>query len=203
MLDSTKNRLGAAFVTAAGVSLVALPAWAAGGGGYGFPWGHWAVSVGNLIIFLFIVVKFGGPSIQAYFKARRETLLSDLDEAKRLREEAEARLEEYSARLDGLEAEEKRLLDEYHVQGQREKERIVAEAKAEVERMRRDAAVTIEQETKKAVAELEKQAVTLAVDMAEELARERLDRAMRKQLVDGYVAELEGLEVDAGPRGIN
>jgi F-type H+-transporting ATPase subunit b len=191
--DKLKTMLvGAAAVLA--VLLLAEPAFAAGGGAKGFPWLNWAFSILNLIIFVFLIVKFGGSSIQDFFKNRRENLISDLKEAKRLREEAEARLEEYSAKLDALEDERKKLLDEYHEQGEREKKRIIEEAKEQVERMRRDAEVTIAQETKKAIAELETQAVDLAVEMAEDLAKKRLDGDQRDKLVDNYVGELEGLE---------
>lgn len=191
--DKLKNLLvGAAAALA--ILLLAEPAFAAGGAGDGFPWLNWGFSVLNLIIFLFLVIKFGGPAIQDFFKNRREELINDLEEARRLREEAEARLEEYSAKLDALEDERKKLLDEYHEQGEREKKRIIEEAKEQVERMRRDAEITIAQETKKAIAELEAQAVDLAVDMAEDLAKEKLDSAKRDQLVDDYVGELEGLE---------
>jgi F-type H+-transporting ATPase subunit b len=176
------------------VLLLAEPALAAGGEGKGFPWVHWGFSILNLVIFLWIIIKFGGESIQDFFKKRREDLINDLEEARRLREEAEARLEEYSTKLDALEDERKKLLDEYHEQGEREKKRIIEEAKEQVERMRRDAEITIAQETKKAIAELEQQAVDLAVEMAEELAKDSLDGAKLDKLVDNYVDELEELE---------
>ncbi|MGM0558573.1 MAG: F0F1 ATP synthase subunit B [Myxococcota bacterium] len=186
--------VGAAAVLA--VLLLAEPAFAAGGGEEGFPWLNWGFSILNLIIFLWLIVKFGGSQIQGFFKNRREELIDDLEEARRLREEAEARLEEYSTKLDALEDERKKLLDEYHEQGEREKKRIIEEAKEQVERMHRDAQVTIAQETKKAIAELETQAVDLAVEMAEDLAKKRLDSGQRDKLVANYVGELEGLERD-------
>ena len=187
-----KMLVGAAAALA--VLLLADPALAASGASKGFPWLKWIVSIANLAIFLFLVVKFGGPKIQEFFKNRREDLIDDLEEARRLREEAEAKLEEYATKLDALEDERKKLLEEYHEQGEREEKRIIEEAKEQVERMRRDAEITIAQETKKAIAELEQQAVNLAVEMAEEIARKKLDASKRDQLVENYVDELEGLE---------
>jgi F-type H+-transporting ATPase subunit b len=176
------------------VLLFAQPAFAAAGGGHGFPWGSWIVSIINLLIFLGIIYKFGGEGITNFFKTRRETLIHDLEEARKLREEAEARLEEYTARLDALEDERKKLLEEYHEQGEREKKRIVEEAKTQVEKMRADAEVTIEQEVKKAIADLERQVVDLAVGMTETMAREKLDGGTQKTLVDNYVSELSTLD---------
>jgi F-type H+-transporting ATPase subunit b len=88
------------------------------------------------------------------------------------------------------------LLDEYHEQGEREKERIIEEAKQQVEKLREDAERTIEQETRKAIADLERQAVDLAVEMAEDVVRERLDDDTQSALIDRYVSEIS--EVGAG-----
>lgn len=179
--------------------LVAAPVFAANGDAAQaeFPWAYWATSVLNLLIFLAIIYKFGGPGINGYFKARREKLIENLDQAKVLREEAEARLEEYSARLDALEDERKALLEEYHQQGERERDRIIADAKKQIEKMRADAEISIDQEVKKAVASLEQQVVAHAVERAEALAKEKVDAASQKQLVDDYVSELHTMEPPA------
>lgn len=161
----------------------------------GFPWASWGVSVFNLLVFLGIIYYFGGAGITGYFKSRREKLIENLDQARLLREEAEARLEEYSARLDALETERQALLEEYHRQGEREKNRLIAEAKTQIDKMRKDAEISINQEIKKAVADLEQQMVTRAVERAEDLARERMDAQRQHNLVDDYVRELGTLNV--------
>ncbi len=155
-----------------------------------FPWVDWGVGILNLVIFLAIIIKFAGPGIQKHFAERRRLFVYNLEEAARLRQEAEARLEEYSARLDSLDRQRQELLEEYHAQGEREKIRIVDAAKKQVEKMRVDAELTIKQDVKKAVADIEQQAVNLAVEMAHKLAQEKLDTAARNRLVDRYVADL-------------
>lgn len=190
----TPSRLG--FGVALAIVLLVEPAFAVDplAEQPGFPWASWAVSVFNLLVFLGIIYKFGGPGITEYFKNRREKLLENLDQARLLREEAEARLQEYSARLDALETERQTLLEEYHRQGEREKSRLIAEAKTQIEKMRKDAEVSIDQEIKKAVADLEQQMVTRAVERAEDLARERMDAERQRNLVDDYVRELGTLQ---------
>ncbi len=159
-------------------------------GAPGFPWASWGVSILNLFIFLGIIIKFGGPAIQKHFAERRRLFVYNFEEAARLREEAEARLEEYSARLDSLDRERQELLEEYHAQGEREKVRLIEAAKKQVEKMRADAELTIQQDVKKAVSDIERQAVDLAVEMAHQLAQEKLDANSRNRLVDSYVAQL-------------
>lgn len=185
---------GVALVIAAALLLLAQPAFAADGAEAGFPWVYWGVSVVNLLIFLGIIYKFGGAGITGFFEARRARLIENLDEARELREEAEARLEEYSARLDALEAERKALLEEYHMQGEREKKRIIEDAKAQVDKMRADAQTSVEQEIKKAVASLERQMVEQAVEQAETIARAQLDAGRQEALLDSYTKELSSMD---------
>lgn len=156
-----------------------------------FPWPDFIAHSINFAIFAAIVIYFGGSQVQQFFANRREDFLRNMKAATEAREEAEAKLEEYNAKLEALENERQALLDEYHAQGEREKQQIVDTAKRQVEKMRADAEVTIEQEVKKAVAMLEEQAVDLAVDMARDKAKERLDAGRQKQLFDRYVSDLD------------
>lgn len=176
------------------VLLIATPAFAAADDYHGFPWSTWIASMVNFAIFFGVILFFAGPKINAYFSKRRETFVANLNQAQRLREEAEARLEEYKARLEALEIERQRLLDEYHAQGEAEKRRIVEAAQKQVQKMRTDAEMTIEQDVKKAVAQIEQQAVNLAIELAQNLVAERMDNASQNQLVDHYVNELKAVE---------
>ncbi|RDV37339.1 hypothetical protein DV096_15305 [Bradymonadaceae bacterium TMQ3] len=170
---------------------VSAPAFAApAGDGHGFPWAAWATGIFNLAVFLGIIVKFGGPAIRDFFANRRETFLADMNAAKLAREQAEARLAELNAKLEALERDRQSMLDEYHAQGEREKQRLIDAAKKGVEKMRADAELTIQQEVKRAVAMLEEQAVNTALEMAQRVARDRVDAGVQNKLVESYVAEL-------------
>ncbi len=180
---------------ATAVACVAMPslARAAGGGDAavaGFDWSAWLFQLINFAIFAGIILYFGLPKARNFFRERREELVAELEEARRMREEAEARLEEYTAKLEALEGKREELLDEYHEQGQREKERLIEEAKREIEKMRADAETTIDQEVRKAVADLEQEAVEMAVEIARKAAREKLDASKQEALFDEYVTEL-------------
>lgn len=187
------TKLESALVTTS-IFLWPVAAFAVEGEGHGFPWVHWVVSLVNFAIFLGVLVYFAGGRVQSFFHNRREILLADLNEAKRLREEAQAKLDEYSNRLNSLEKERKALMDEYHAQGEREKQRLVEEAKRQVEKMGVDAELVIQQEVRKAVAALEAQAVDLALGMAEKSLRTKLDERSQNVLVDRYVGDLKSME---------
>lgn len=176
----------------AAVLLVAAPASAAEV--HGFPWVDFAVNLFNFAIFLGILVYFAGPKIQGYFAERRHTLIANLDAARELREQAQAKLDEYGGRLAALDEERRALLAEYHAQGEREKERIIADAKRQVERMKSDAELILQQEVRRAVATIEQQAVDQALEMATTTVRERMDEKKQNVLVDRYVQELKSMQ---------
>ena len=179
---------------AAAAAIALWPAAAFAAEGEGFPWVNWGVSLLNFGIFAGILLYYAGPRVQKFFADRREVLLADLTEAKRLREEAQAKLDEYAGRLESLDDERKALMDEYHAQGEREKQRLIEEAKRQVEKLRADAELVIQQEVRKAVAAIEEQAVDLAVGMAEKSLRQRLDERSQNELVDRYVGDLKSME---------
>lgn len=165
-------------------------AFAAGGGLESF-WANWAASMFNFVVFLGILWKFVLPTVQNFFADRRTTLMADLDEAKRLREEAQAKLDDYGARLDNLEKERQEIMDDYHAQGLREKEKLVEDANRQVEKMRKDAETLIASETRAAIASIEKEAVLVAVTLATDKVKKQMDDNAQNSLVDQYVTELK------------
>lgn len=175
------------------ILLLSTPAYAAGGHA-GFDWGHFAATCLNFAIFVGALVYFAGPGLKALFDGKREKLLADLDEAKHLRQAAEAKFNEYTARLDALDSERRQLLDEYHSQGEAEKNRMIEDAKRQVEKLRVDAELVIQQELRKAVRAIEEQAVDMALEMAEKRVQEKLDPSTHNALVDGFVGDLKSMK---------
>lgn len=177
-------------VILAAILMVASPVFAASGESYGFPWKYWFTGLFNLAVFVGLIYYMGAEGIRKYFADRHATFVKNMNAAQAAREEAEARLEELNAKIEGLEKERQVLLDEYHAQGEREKQRLVETAKKQVEKMRADAEAMIDLEVKKAVSMLEKQAVDLAIDLAQEKASARIDGVVQNQLFEQFVSEL-------------
>jgi F-type H+-transporting ATPase subunit b len=124
--------------------------------------------------------------------ARAERIRRELDEAARLREEAQALLADYQAR---------------HAEALRTADAIVAQAKAEAERLAREGAAKLEadlgrreQQALQRIADAERQATAevraVAVDVAlaatRALLEQKLDDDARARLVDAAIRELPG-----------
>jgi F-type H+-transporting ATPase subunit b len=144
----------------------------------------------NFAILVGIYWYFGKKPIAEALVQRRNRIAKEIDEAQRMKKEAEKRAEQYQAKLASLGEEldvTKRALVEA---GRGEKERIVKEAEEKAERMQRDALFLLEQEVKQMRQDLARETVELAISAAEDLLRKKVTPADHERLADEYLAEL-------------
>jgi F-type H+-transporting ATPase subunit b len=146
----------------------------------------------NFAILAFGYYALGKKPIAAALQARRDSIAKEIEEATRMRLEAETRAKTYQAKLEKLE-DEVRLAREGLVRaGEAERDRIVADAEAKADRMRRDAEFLVAQELKQIRQDLLRDTVEAAVTAAEQLLIKRVTPADQERLAEDYLAELGG-----------
>jgi len=133
---------------------------------------------------------FGKRPITEGLQSRRDSIARDIEEAARMRREAEERATKYQAKLELLEQEVVAAREALIRSGEAERDRIVKEAEAKAERMRKDAEFLVEQELKQIRLDLWRDAVDTAVVAAEELLRKRVTPADQERLAEDYLADL-------------
>jgi F0F1-type ATP synthase membrane subunit b/b' len=147
----------------------------------------------------------GRKPVAAGLKARRDTIAKEIEEAQRMKVEAEARAKTYQHKLEKLEEELAAARESLVRAGEAEGERIVREAETKAERMRKDAEFLVQQELKQLRGELLRGTVDAAIAAAEELLKKRVTSADQERLAEDYLADLGGkhraVSVEA-PRGI-
>jgi F-type H+-transporting ATPase subunit b len=123
--------------------------------------------------------------VKGVLAERQAQIEKSLKDAEQARDAAEAKLVEYSAKLDQASKE----IDELHAaiirEGEQEKERIIGEARKAAEMIALQASRSAEQETLKARSELRAEAASLAV----EIAAGKLTGAIQKADHDRFVGE--------------
>jgi F0F1-type ATP synthase membrane subunit b/b' len=146
----------------------------------------------------------GRKPIAAGLQARRDTISKDIEEAQRMKLEAEARAKTYQSKLETLEQELAAARESLVRTGEAEGERIVREAETKADRMRKDAEFLVQQELKQLRGDLMRSTVEAAVAAAEELLKKRVTSADQERLAEDYLADLGGkhraIAVEA-PRG--
>lgn len=152
------------------------------------------LAIMNFAAFFMLLVWKGGPPISNYLRSRHTSIKEALEEGKRLREEAAAQLEEYGAKIKGVEAEVDALIADVRASAEGEKKRIIEQAEAQAELMRKNAEAQIAAEVSRARAELETEVMKAALAAAEALLRDKATNADHQKLIDGFLVDL----ADAG-----
>lgn len=160
----------------------------------------WATVI-NFVIFVALVVRFGGRPIGDFFSSRRTEIQAGLAEGKRLKAEAEATKAEYEARMTALDQELASLREEIVRSGEKERDRLKAEAEARAARMRRDAELAIEQRVNQLRHDLTAETMTAALAAAKDLIRDQMTPDDQKRLADGYLTGLEDRVKSVGNGG--
>jgi F-type H+-transporting ATPase subunit b len=132
----------------------------------------------------------GRKPIAAALQGRRDSVAKEIEEAQRMRREAEERAKTYQVKLEHLQEEVRSAREALVHTGEAERDRIVAEADAKAERMRADAAFLIEQEVKQIRHDLWHEALESVVAAAEQLLAQRVTEADHERLAEDYLADL-------------
>lgn len=145
-----------------------------------------------LILFLILVYRMGWPMIRDMLDARINEIKSELDEAQRLRKEAQALLAEYEAK------HEKALSEAEAIVSAAQKDALALRAKGEADLKeslkRREAAAKarIKQAEAAAIADAQAQAAARAITAAEKILAENLDAKSDGALIDEAIALIPG-----------
>jgi F-type H+-transporting ATPase subunit b len=135
---------------------------------------------------------FGRKPVAAALQSRRDSIARDIEEAEKMRREAEARAKTYQAKLDSLEEEVRTAREALVRAGEAERDRIVSDAEAKSERQHKDALFLVEQELKQIRQDLWRDTLDAAVAAAEELLRRSVTQADQERLAEDYLADLGG-----------
>ena len=142
------------------------------------------------IVAVVVLIKKAAPGITGGLDARAARIKEEIEEAKRLRAEAEATLAEYQRKQRDALAEAQTIV----TRAKEDAERIGREAEAELDAAlkRREASTLdkIAQAEAKALAEVRNVAVDVAIETTKLLLVESLDKKRASKLIDQAIEEL-------------
>jgi F-type H+-transporting ATPase subunit b len=128
--------------------------------------------------------------VKGSLKARRDGIEKALQEAITAREAAERKMAEYQDKLAKANEEIEAISAAIREEGQREKERIIAEARVTAEKIKEQARQAADQEVVKARAELRAEAARLSVQLAEQTLKEKINKNDQDRLVGEYLTKV-------------
>jgi F0F1-type ATP synthase membrane subunit b/b' len=144
--------------------------------------------------FVILVAGLGylvAKSVPAMFKSRGEEILKGIQEAQKVKQDAEKRAAEMEARLAKLGADIEAFRIHAKADMEKEGQRILDETAAHAKKLEAQAAAEIESAGKAARASLKRYAADLALDLAAQRIQSRLDANAEDGLVDNFLSDLK------------
>jgi len=179
------------------LTLAALPAQAQEHAPEAAALSPFAGNVGNAIwtlaIFLLVVTilgKFAWGPVLALLQERERFIHKSLADAKRDREEAEARLREYAAKIQTARAEAGAIVEEARRDAERLRDDLKQRARTEAETMIQNAERQISLQTQRAIQEIRREAVDLSVAIASKIIQRNLTKEDNQRLIDEAIRQV-------------
>jgi F-type H+-transporting ATPase subunit b len=150
------------------------------------------IAVGFVIVIGIFLYQRLPAFVTSALDARAAAIVKELDEAKRLREEAEQILAEYVRKAESVEKEAEIIIAEARAEAERFAGEQRTALKAQIERRAQQAQDKIAQAESAAMAEIRELAADAAVAAAEKLIAARLDEKRAASLIEQSIKELPG-----------
>lgn len=156
----------------------------------GVDWGKLLVQAINFLILLFILQRFAYKPLLRIMDERSTRIRNDLDDARRLRQEAEQDRETYRTQLGRARDEARSILEEANNVAARIREQALIDAEGQNAALLQRARDEIAREKETAIAELRREVADLAIMAASHVVGRSLDDADRRRLVDEALTEV-------------
>lgn len=167
-------------------------------GEQGDPWIWWKWA--NFAILAAGLGYLIGKNVPPLFRKQSAEIQNALAEAAKIKQDAAAYAASVEARLASLQTEIQQLRESAHAEMATESERIRRETEHHLQRIREQSVQEIALMTRGARDELRKYAAELAIELAEQRIRTRMNPATQEKLANGF---LHDLHERVSPRAAN
>ncbi len=151
----------------------------------------------KVVNFVILAIGLGylmAKTLPGFFHSRTSSIQEGIAEAQKVKADAERRAAEVDRRVSALGADIENFRKQSRAEMEKEGERIRQETAATIQKLEQQAQVEIESAAKTARRELKAYAANLALDMAEQRVRTRLDAGTENGLVENFVIDLKRQE---------
>jgi F-type H+-transporting ATPase subunit b len=148
----------------------------------------------SLLLFLGLAYRFGKKPVQGWLDGEIEKIRQQLEQAKRLRNEAEATLADYRVRQQVAMAEAEAIVTHAKAEAARLRQVAEADLQAALARHEQQALDRIRQAEREAMADVRQAVIAEAMNLAKTALAESMDQATAQRLIDQAIAEMPQLQ---------
>ena len=146
--------------------------------------------LGNFLIFAFIIIRYAFPLVRNFLRSRREEVLTTVNQAAAKKQQAEAIVKDYQARLARLSQEIQSLEAGLRDEGEREKAKLLREAETLAAKIKEDARFLADQEVKVARHKIREEMASQAEATARDLVQRNLSAADQSRLIEDFIRRI-------------
>jgi len=158
---------------------------------------HHAPSIGevilpaiNFIIYAGVLYYFALPLVRSFLRSRREDVLATMAQASAKKQQAEALVNEYRAKLAAVEQEIKSLLLALREEAEREKDKLLSDARAMAAKILEDARFLGEREVAVARESVREELANQAENQARDLVQRNISPSDQGRLAQEFIQQI-------------
>ena len=145
----------------------------------------------NFFVLLVILKKFAYKPLLDLMEARRQRVISDLENAEKNKIASEELKATYEKQLAEVKHEAQVIMDKANKLANETREEIIAQARAEQERLIEAARDQIAREQQKAMMELRNEVASLSMLVATQIVGKSMDEQKDKQIIADVLSKLD------------
>jgi len=143
--------------------------------------------IGAFAVIFFFMWKYGYPAVKKAMDDRAERIRSNIDQAEKVRTEAETILTEYQSQLADAKNEANRIIEEARQTAESLRRDLMARAEAEGAELRQRNQGEVRAAQERALTDLRSAVAEIAIGAAEVVVKNNLDRQTNVQLVEDFI----------------
>jgi len=147
-------------------------------------------TVVTFLILLLVLKKVAWKPILTALGQREDAIKDSLEKAEKAKEEAQKILQENQASIVKVEEESRKIIEQSRVYADKLKEQIIRDSKVQAQRIIEDASSEIERKKEETFNELKTRVAEIAIQAAEKILSENLNKDSNKKLVNKYIDEI-------------
>ncbi len=147
----------------------------------------------NFLILAYVLVRLLREPLTRFFRESARVIREQLQDTEEACLEAERELKVVESRLELLDEEIRKLQHIIGEQGERERDKIIANARQTAEQMLEKAKLEAAYSVQQAKTQLRREVINVAVRIAEESIQKAIDSSDQQRLVDEYLRDLKQL----------
>lgn len=144
----------------------------------------------TFLVLLFLLKKIAWKPILTALDQREKAIKESLEKAEKAKEEAQVLLNENQANLAKAGEEAKQIIEQSRHYAEKLKDQMIHDSKEQAQKIISDASAEIDRRKEAAFNELRGQIANIAIDAAEKILRENLDKEKQTQVVDRYINDI-------------